>query len=105
MRSLRNAKMGLETLLSILRLSVNSTYFSESLPILKILVVAAAKALKGLSLEGKSIEIKNIMSGDFNNKTSIFIKSLNEKTTEEDLIEEFSKFGLIISCMVHFQRR
>lgn len=55
-----------------------------------ILVVKAAKALKGLNLDGKTMEIKTPLKGDYNSSTSIFINGLNEKITEQELIEEFS---------------
>jgi predicted DNA-binding antitoxin AbrB/MazE fold protein len=54
-------------------------------------VVAAAKALKGLSLEeGKKVDIKTPNNGDYNSQTSIFINNLNEAVNEAILIEEFS---------------
>jgi len=38
--------------------------------------------------------------GDYNPLTSVFIKFLPEGISEQDLIEEFSKHGLILSLMV-----
>ncbi len=55
------------------------------------IVVSAAKALKGLSLdEGKKVDIKTPNNGDYNSQTSIFINNLNESVNESLLIEEFS---------------
>jgi RNA recognition motif-containing protein len=64
--------------------------------------VSAAKALKGLSLDdGKKVDIKTPNNGDYNSQTSIFISNLNEAVNEALLIEEFSQFGMILSCMVN----
>jgi RNA recognition motif-containing protein len=65
-------------------------------------VVSAIKALTDSILEGKKLEIKSILSGDYNTNTSIFISGVHEQATDEDLKQEFLEFGLILSSMVLF---
>jgi RNA recognition motif-containing protein len=55
-----------------------------------MIVVNAAKALRGLSLDDKEIEIKVTFSGDYNTDSSIFISKLADSVTESDLISEFA---------------
>ena len=93
--------MGLLILLSkqrqiVISFILLSQFFIDTM----IVVVSAIKALRDVTLEGRKVEIKSIISGDYNTNTSIFISGVNEQTTDDDLKQDFADFGLIVSSMV-----
>lgn len=65
-----------------------------------MIVVNAAKVIREKTIDGQPIDIKIPQNGEYNSYSSIFISNLHESVTESDLIKEFSRFGLILACMV-----
>jgi len=64
------------------------------------LVAKAVGSVKNLQLDGKNLNFRVNAMGDYNPLTSVFIKFLPEGISEQDLFEEFSNHGLILSLMV-----
>lgn len=66
----------------------------------------AVEKVNGMLLEGKKVYVgpflrRNERSNDSDGKyTNVFVKNLDESTTEEELSELFGKYGEISSCVI-----
>ena len=80
---------------SLPRLSVRSSRCDLNL------VINAARFIRGAVIDEQAIDFIATPNGDYNPQTSIFIKSLPEGITEQELISLFSKFGLVLATMVN----
>ncbi|CDW73136.1 UNKNOWN [Stylonychia lemnae] len=63
--------------------------------------VKAASAIRSLKLDDKNLNFRVQTYGDYNPSTSVFVKFFSDLVSDQDLIQEFSQCGLVLSLMVN----